>query len=112
MANKAQAHSAAAEEQPFHMGWRIRLAREYIGQDISTFAETIGVHRETLSKYETTGAVKPIVLRAIALSTGARLEWLQTGQLPWLREDAGRSVNDLKQVSHGTITDIFTRESL
>jgi DNA-binding XRE family transcriptional regulator len=111
MANQAEAQPQF-QEQPFHTGDRMRKARERTGMDIQTFAEKVGINRGTLAKYETTGAAKRTALIAVSMATGARLEWLQTGELPWLRDDADRRVNDLKPNDHGTITDIFTRQSL
>ena len=71
--------------QPFHMGDRIRKARELVNQDRQTFAETIGIHRDTLAKYEDTGKAKRSALISIAWSTPVRLEWLETGELPFLK---------------------------
>lgn len=73
--------------QPFHTGDRVRKARELVGEDRLTFAETIGVHRETLARYEESGKVKRSVLIAIAWHTPVRLEWLETGELPWLKSE-------------------------
>jgi DNA-binding XRE family transcriptional regulator len=71
-------------EQPFHSGDRIRKARELTGMDRQTFAETIGIHRDTLAKYEETGKAKRSTLIIVAWATPARLEWLECGELPWL----------------------------
>ncbi len=84
MATTAPKNTQPAE-QPFHMGDRIRKARELVDQDRQTFAETIGIHRDTLAKYEETGKAKRPVLLAVAMATGVRQEWLETGELPWLR---------------------------
>lgn len=46
------------DEQPFHLGDRIRKAREHVDMDRQTFAETVGIHRDTLAKYEETGKAK------------------------------------------------------
>ena len=73
------------EAQPFHAGDSIRKAREYVEQDRQTFAETIGIHRDTLAKYEETGKAKRSVLISVAWNTPARLEWLESGELPWLK---------------------------
>lgn len=77
----------APAEQPFHMGDRIRKAREHVGMDRQTFAETIGIHRDTLAKYEETGRAKKSALISVAWNTPVRLEWLESGALPWLKED-------------------------
>lgn len=98
----------APPEQPFHMGDRIRKAREHVGQDRQTFAETIGIHRDTLAKYEETGKAKKATLISIAWNTPVRLEWLETGELPWLdaEEHPRDPVNDPKQNSIALITNI------
>ncbi|GAA3948257.1 helix-turn-helix transcriptional regulator [Microbacterium soli] len=77
-----------AYENPFHSGDRIRKAREHIGQDRQTFAATVGLHRDTLAKYEDGGKAKRSALISIAWATGTRLEWLEDGVLPWLATDA------------------------
>jgi DNA-binding XRE family transcriptional regulator len=84
---KTALQGQAPDEQPFHSGDRIRKAREYVGQDRQTFAETIGIHRDTLAKYEETGKAKRSALISIAWASKVRLEWLETGELPWV--DAG-----------------------
>lgn len=80
-------------EQPFHMGDRIRKAREHVGMDRQTFAELIGVHRETLAKYEETGKAKKSALISVAWNTPIRLEWLESGALPWLKDPEGSTPN-------------------
>ena len=73
---------------PFHMGDRIRKAREHTGMNRQEFAHAVGIHRETLAKYEDSGEnVKRPALLSIAMSSGVRLEWLESGKLPWLNED-------------------------
>ena len=75
------------EPNPFHMGDRIRKARELCDMDRQTFAELIGIHRQTLQKYEETGQkVKRAMLISVAWNTPVRLEWLESGELPWLKE--------------------------
>lgn len=87
---RAHAEAATAgHAQPFHVGDRIRKAREHIGQDRQTFAETVGIHRDTLAKYEETGKARRIALVSIGLASGVRLEWLETGMLPWLEVQGG-----------------------
>lgn len=78
-----QITETAPDAQPFHMGDRIRKAREFVGMDRQTFAETVGIHRDTLAKYEETGKAKRSALISIAWASKARLEWLETGALPW-----------------------------
>lgn len=73
------------EEQPFHVGDRMRKARELVGADRQTFAETLGIHRDTLAKYEESGKAKRSVLISVAWNTPVRLEWLESGELPWLK---------------------------
>lgn len=87
MPTNANRQSTARHEDPFHVGHRIRRAREAVGQDRQTFAETIGVHRDTLAKYEDTGKVKRSALISIQWATPARLEWLETGELPWRKDE-------------------------
>ena len=77
------------EAQPFHAGDRIRKAREYVEQDRQTFAETIGIHRDTLAKYEETGKAKRSALISVAWNTPVRLEWLERGELPWVKVGLG-----------------------
>ena len=79
--------TSAPAEQPFHMGDRIRKAREHVGMDRQTFAESIGIHRDTLAKYEETGRAKKSALISIAWNTQVRLEWLEYGALPWLNDE-------------------------
>jgi DNA-binding XRE family transcriptional regulator len=94
-------------DEPFHLGHRIRRAREAVNQDIQTFAETVGIHRDTLAKYEQTGVAKRAALISIAWATPARLEWLETGELPWRKPVSGP-----KHDVAGTVTDIFTRKAV
>lgn len=82
MAQTARTAPAPAE-QPFHLGDRIRKARETTGQDRQTFAETVGIHRDTLAKYEDTGVAKRSALISVAWASGVRLQWLESGALPW-----------------------------
>jgi DNA-binding XRE family transcriptional regulator len=74
------------DPSPFHMGDRIRKARELTKQDRQTFADTIGIHRDTLAKYEETGITKRAALISVAWNTPVRLQWLESGELPWLKE--------------------------
>lgn len=97
------AHTQPAPEQPFHMGDRIRKARELTGQDRQTFAETVGIHRDTLAKYEETGKAKRSALISIAWATPVRLEWLESGMLPWLKSDESPQVS-VKTSHFGVLT--------
>ena len=109
MAKTAKHTPAPQYDQPFHAGDRIRKARELIGEDRQTFAETIGVHRDTLAKYEETGTAKRTALISIAWNTPVRLEWLETGELPWLKSDlpdSPRPVIDVKNEGLGRITEV------
>jgi transcriptional regulator with XRE-family HTH domain len=64
----------------FSMGDRLRKARELTGLEKQVFAEQIGIHRDSLTKYESDRqAPRPPVLMAWALATGVDLEWLKTG---------------------------------
>lgn len=73
---------------PFHMGDRIRKARDHVGMNRQDFANAVGIHRATLGKYEDTGeGVKHPALLSIAVATGVRLKWLETGELPWLNDE-------------------------
>lgn len=86
MSTVRRIHETGAAD-PFHMGDRIRKAREHTGMDRQEFAHAVGIHRETLSKYETTGhGIKRPAMLSIAMSSGVRLEWLETGELPWLND--------------------------
>lgn len=66
----------------FHKGDRIRKARELAGYaDIKAFAEATGLDRGALGRYEATGEVpRRSTIKSIAMATGVRLEWLETGE--------------------------------
>lgn len=98
------------ETQPFHAGDRIRKAREYIDQDRQTFAETIGIHRDTLAKYEETGKAKRSVLISVAWNTPVSLEWLESGELPWLKVGPGGLEPPTSTVEYGRLADILPFE--
>lgn len=77
---------------PFHKGDRIRKARERTGMNRQDFASAVGIHRATLGKYEDTGeGVKRPAMLSIALASGVRLEWLESGELPWVNENPHQS---------------------
>ena len=96
----------AKEAQPFHAGDRIRKAREYVGQDRQSFAETIGVHRDTLAKYEETGKAKRSTLISVAWATPVRLEWLESGELPWLKVGLGGIEPPASTVEYGRLATV------
>lgn len=79
------------DAQPFHMGDRIRKAREFAGfRDVRAFSEATGLDRGSLGRYEATGKVpRRSALIAIAWHTPVRLEWLETGQGRVFKEDSG-----------------------
>ena len=62
---------------------RLRKAREMTGMEKQEFAEAIGVHRDSISRYESgkNSPRKPI-LAAWSLATGVDIEWLKTGKAP------------------------------
>jgi transcriptional regulator with XRE-family HTH domain len=72
----------------FHAGYRIRAARELAGYaDTSAFAEALDYHRSSIAKYEKTGIIpRRRTLKEIAIATGVRLEWLETGTGPMYNE--------------------------
>ena len=72
------------DAQPFHMGDRIRKARELAGfESVLALSVATGLDRSSLGRYEATGLVPRRSTRtAIALATGVRREWLETGMGP------------------------------
>ncbi|MFN3708793.1 helix-turn-helix domain-containing protein [Microcella sp.] len=66
----------------FTKGDRLRKARELTGLDQKAFAETMGLHRDSVRKYETTGQIKKYVLKAWAEETGVDEDWLEHGDEP------------------------------
>lgn len=62
------------------LGRRIRAARALVGLDQADLAERLGVHRNSVSSWET-GTTEPRVSEfvAIAALTGQSLEWLAEG---------------------------------
>lgn len=76
----------------FTLGDRLRKARELTGYDRQQFAAVIGVHRESVAKYET-GRQTPRqpVLAAWSLATGVDLTWLRNGQTPGPESGPGGS---------------------
>ena len=65
----------------FHKGDRIRKARELAGHaDIKAFSEATGLDRGSLGRYEATGEVpRRSTIKSIAMATGVRVEWLESG---------------------------------
>lgn len=77
---------------PWTVGDRIRKLREDAGfyDNRNGFASLIGVHRDSLGKYERSAeAPKTAVVNSIVLATGARPEWILRGELPVYKADAG-----------------------
>lgn len=68
----------------FTIGWRFRIARYQLADmDAKTFADLIGVSRNTVRAYEDERVTpRNIVVNAWALATGVDPEWLRTGQYP------------------------------
>lgn len=66
----------------FTMGDRLRKARELTGLDRKQFAETIGIHRDSVAKYEAEGCTRKPVLESWARHTHVRIEWLENGDAP------------------------------
>jgi transcriptional regulator with XRE-family HTH domain len=63
----------------FTRGDRLRKAREIMGLDRSQFADLIGIHRDSVARYEKGTKVRPIVLRAWSEVTGVDRAWLEHG---------------------------------
>ena len=80
----------ATDAAPFHMGDRIRKARELAGyMDLRSFATATELDRGALGRYEATGNVpRRSTLITIAWHTPVRLEWLETGKGPVLKDGA------------------------
>ena len=69
----------------FHVGDRLRKAREATGLDRQTFADEIGQSRKTVSAYENwvdLKAPRESTLRQWSMATGVSLHWLKTGEQP------------------------------
>lgn len=66
------------EFPPFHVGDRLRKAREEAGYDAKAFAEKIGISRDSLRDYERGKTMpRPPVLLAWANATGFSVEQLK-----------------------------------
>ena len=63
----------------FSKGDRLRKARELTSMDAKAFAEALGLHRDSVRKYEATGEIRKYVLTAWADLTGVDEEWLENG---------------------------------
>lgn len=72
----------------FHLGDRLRKAREHTGMTQGELARVLGVARNTVNRSES-GATHPmrVVVRAWAEATGVSLEWLETGEVGQRGED-------------------------
>jgi len=66
------------------VGDRLRKARETTSLDAETFADEIGVHRDTVSNYEKgrTKRHSRAVLNQWVMRTGVSLVWIKTGETP------------------------------
>jgi transcriptional regulator with XRE-family HTH domain len=62
------------------MSWRIRIARQSVNMSQQGLAKTLGVHRDTISSWET-GKTEPSAAHLAALSheTGIPYAWLRYG---------------------------------
>lgn len=75
--------SVAGAIPEFSLSDRLRKAREHSGLDQTQLAEAMGVSRGTVSNAERgQHAVRPIVIKMWAMSTGVSLQWLETGTAP------------------------------
>lgn len=81
--NDSMPATAISVDFEFHMGDRLRKAREHTELDASAFAEMIGVSRDSIRSYER-GITRPRrpVLAAWAVATGYPVDWLVTGCPP------------------------------
>lgn len=61
---------------------RLRKAREEAGLGVSEFAEEIGVHRRTVSRYESGAKPPKSILLLWQMRTGVPVQWLLTGEEP------------------------------
>jgi transcriptional regulator with XRE-family HTH domain len=78
------AHDNAHGRVPqFGMSDRLRKAREHAGLSREELVALIGIHRDSISRYETGKYVPRFpVLAAWSMATGVDLEWLKTGKAP------------------------------
>ena len=104
---------------PFHKGDRIRKARELAGyKDISSFADMTGLDRGSLGKYEATGDVpRRSTIKTIAMATGVRSEWLETGTGPIFGGPSGSGPGNSQQQlrsdhSRRQVISLFPRQQL
>lgn len=77
--------AAPIDPLAFHVGDRLRKARELRGLDRTQLADELGISRKTLAAYETwTGLKAPReqTLRQWSMATGVSLHWLKTGEQP------------------------------
>jgi len=69
----------------YTVGRRLRAAREDTGLSQSEFADSTGISRRTISRYESATSmneVKRPILMAWAMATGVPMIWLETGERP------------------------------
>ena len=85
--------SIAGYVPQFHLGDRVRKAREYASLDQTHLGEIAGISRTTIARIEQGKNVprRPTIL-AIAIATGVDREWLETGNTPADYHPGGGSV--------------------
>lgn len=75
--------SSERQVPSFTLGDRLRKARELTGLDRKQFAEHIGIHRDSIAKYETDRTrPRPPILAAWSMATHVDLEWIRGGAGP------------------------------
>ena len=72
----------------FSVGDRFRKARELTGMSRGEFAARLGVHRETVTRYEEVGSTKPQAVAAWAEITGVDPDWLMPAAVSSSAPDA------------------------
>lgn len=75
---------ASARNRPdFIVGDRLRKARELSGLEKNAFAARIGIHRDTVAKYESSETPPRLpVLKAWSDATGVDIDWILAGETP------------------------------
>lgn len=87
----------------FTLGDRLRKAREVAGLTQTELANSLGIGRRSVSRYEDSGQrPKPGTVMAWAVATGVPLLWLQTGQV---------SQPDPSTRDNVTVTDCYSADS-
>jgi len=62
---------------------RIRKARDFAGLSQAELAQRLGVARSSITNYEKGHHTPlPTIMRQLALATGVRLHWIETGEAP------------------------------